>query len=112
MATLKEGDRVRIADREATPEDIKSGLFQNHFRGLTGNVLKIYGGQEAAIEIEAASLTESIAARHKEIQDQMKSKWLDGLSEEGRNRLTEKERDFRLRYTVLVALKDVTPAKK
>lgn len=111
MAALKEGDRVQIADREATTEDAKSGLFYNHFRGLTGTIQKVYASQEAAIEIEQAVLTEAIAARHKEIQEQMKTKWLDGLSEEGRNRLTEKERDFRLRFTVLVGVKDLTAKK-
>src|ERR1051326_2418690 len=38
---FKEGDRVRIVDREATAEDAKSGMFQNHFRGLVGVVQKL-----------------------------------------------------------------------
>jgi hypothetical protein len=44
------------------------------------------------------------------MQEQMKNKWLDGLSEEGRNRLTPKEREFNLRYTVLVSVNDVKAA--
>jgi hypothetical protein len=107
MATAhKEGDRVRIVDREATADDVKSGLFYNHFRNLSGTIQKIYG-EEAAIEIETTSLAEGIARRHEDVQEQMKSKWLDGLSEEARNRLTDQERDFRLRYTILVATKDL-----
>lgn len=107
--TFKEGDRVQIIDREATADDAKSGLFYNHFRGLTGTVQKVYDTQEAAIVIEEESLDEPVSERHTDVQEQMKSKWLDGLSEEGRNRLTEQEKDFRLRYTILVSVKDLTP---
>jgi len=46
------------------------------------------------------------------VQEQMKSKWMDGLSEEMRGRLTEAERDFQLRYTVLVAVGDLTAPGK
>ena len=114
MATqFKEGDRVQIVDREATPEDAKSGLFYPYFRGLIGTVQKIYPSQEVAVELETESLPEPIAHRHGDVQEQMKTRWLDGLSEEARNRLSEQELDFRLRYTVLVALDDLTtPGKK
>src|SRR5579883_3011448 len=104
MATaFKEGDRVQIVDREATADDAKSGLFYNYFRGLTGTVQKIYATEEVAVEIEPDSLSELVAKRHGDTQEQMKTKWLDGLSEEARNRLTDAERDFRLRYTLLVS---------
>ncbi len=109
-ATLKEGDRVVIADRPATADDAKSGLYQGHFRGLIGVVQKVYSTNEAAVEIDQATLTDAIASRHVEMQEQMKNKWLDGLSDEARNRLTPKERDFKLRYTVLVATADLKPA--
>ncbi|HLV80967.1 MAG TPA: hypothetical protein VKT32_11830, partial [Chthonomonadaceae bacterium] len=105
--------RVQIVDREATPEDAKSGLFYPHFRGLTGTIQKIYANQEAAVELETESLPDPIAHRHDDVQEQMKTRWLDGLSEEARHRLSEQELDFRLRYTVLVALGDlITPGKK
>ena len=106
-ATFKEGDRIQIADRNATADDVKSSLFFNYFRGLTGVIQKVYSTEEAAVEIELDSLTEAVAARHHDVQETMKTRWLDGLSEEGRNRLTPQERDFRLRYTVLVAVKDM-----
>ena len=109
-AKFKEGDRVRIADREATAEDVKTGLFQNHFRGLVGVISKVYSAEEAAIDVDQASLSESIATRHSEMQEQMKNKWLDGLSDDARNKLTPKERDFKLRYSVLVSLKDLEAA--
>ena len=53
MTTIKEGDRVEIVDRDATAEDVKSGLFYNHFRGLTGTVQKLHSSEEVSVEIEA-----------------------------------------------------------
>ena len=107
---FKEGDRVRIVDREATPEDAKSGMFHNHFRGLVGVIQKVYATNEVAIEVDQSTLAEPIAVRHIEMQEQMKNKWLDGLSDEARNRLTPNERNFNLRYTVLVSLNDLKAA--
>jgi ribosomal protein L21E len=110
--TFREGDRVRIADRPATADDAKSGMFFDYYRGLTGTVQKVYPTQEAAVEIDMGSLTEPVAKRHLDVQEQMKTRWLDGLSEEARNRLSETEKDFRLRYTLLVMLKDLTAHDK
>ena len=105
--TFNEGERVEIVDREANADDVKSGLFYNHFRGLTGTVQKIYSTLEIAVEIEQESLMEAVAARHIDVQETMKAKWLDGLSEEAKSRLTDKERDFRLHYTLLVHARDL-----
>ncbi len=106
MAIWKEGDRVQISDREATADDTKTGLFYNHFRGLTGTVQKLYG-EEVAIEIEEQSMLDTVATRHEDVQEQMRTKWLDTLSEDAKSRLTDNEKNFRLRYTVLVAVKDL-----
>jgi len=108
-AEIKEGDRVQIADRPQTADDVKSSMFYNHFRGLTGIVQKMYT-TEAAIEIELDVLPDAVTSRHIDIQEAMKAKWLEGLSEESKNRLTDQERDFRLRYTVLVASSDLVAA--
>jgi len=110
MATFKEGDRVRIAAREQTEDDIKSAMYFGHYAGLTGTVQKIYSKQEVAVEVESESLTREIRKRHEDVRDQMKTKWLDGLSEEGRSKLTEREKDFNLRYVVLVAMQDLEKA--
>jgi ribosomal protein L21E len=107
MPAIKEGDRVRIKTRETTPEDVKSGLYYSHFAGLTGTVYKIYSKEEVTVEIETESLTREVRQRHEKIRDQMKSKWLDGLSEEGRSKLTDREKDFLLRYMVLTGLGDL-----
>ena len=61
-AAFKEGDRVRIVDREATAEDLKSGLFYNHFRGVSGTVQKVYA-TEVAVEVDQSTLSEAVATR-------------------------------------------------
>lgn len=100
---------MRIADRDATSEDAQSGLFYNYMRGMTGVIQKVYTAQEAAIEIDTDTMPENIAIRNHEVQEQMRTKWLDSLSEEGRNRLTDQEREFKLRYVALVSTKDLIP---
>src|ERR671938_636050 len=98
MPQIKEGDRVRIVAREATEEDSRNGTYYPHYAGMVGTVQKVYSKAEVAVEVEHDSLTREIRKRHEDVRDQMKTKWLDGLSEEGRNKLTEREKDFRLRY--------------
>ena len=107
-AKFNEGDRVQIADRPATADDVKSGLFYDYFRGLTGTIQKLYATDEAALEIELESLDEKVANRHTDVQAAMKAKWLDGLSQEARERLTDEEKNFNLRYSLLVHSRDLT----
>ncbi len=108
MATkFKEGDLIEIVTREPNAEDVKSGIYYAHFGGLRGLVQKIYASGEAAIEVELESLPAEVATRHEEMRIQMQNKWLDGLSEEGRNRLSDAEKVFRLRYNLLVGQDDL-----
>ena len=110
MPALKEGDTVEVVRREATDDEVKSSRYFPHFGGLAGRVLKIYSPEEAAVDVLLPSLPRPLRQRHEDIRSQMKTKWLDGLSEEGRNRLTEREKDFVLRYVILVNTKDLKPA--
>jgi hypothetical protein len=107
MPTLKEGDAVRIVRREATEEDVKAERYFSFFGGLTGSVRKVYSKEEIAVEVDLESLPVEVRKRHLGVRDQMKTKWLDGLSEEGRGKLTEREKDFHLRYMLLVAGNDL-----
>jgi hypothetical protein len=110
MSKVKEGDRVRVITREQSEDDTKTNLYFNFYGGLTGTVAKIYNDNEVAIEIEPESLTKDVRKRHDDVRDQMKTKWLDGLSEEGRSKLTEREKDFNLRYRILVRMGDLEKA--
>ena len=108
FTTLAPGDTVQVADREATGPDAKSGLFYNHYRGLTGAVSKVYPDGSAAITVDVESLPEPMRARHLAGSEAQRQKWLDGLSDEARNRLSGAEKRFSLRYTLLVATSDLT----
>jgi hypothetical protein len=110
MPVYKTGDTVRIIARDQEPADIKSQLYYPHYAGLKGAILKLYG-EEASVLIERETLPAEVRTRHVENERAMRQRWLDGLSEEGRNRLSAKEKEFGLNYAVLVALKDVEPAK-
>lgn len=105
---IAEGDAVQIASRETSAADAKSGLFYPHFAGLTGTVTKIYADGTANIAVDAQSLPADIRKRHQEGTAGMRQKWLDGLSEEGRNRLSGAEKKFDLRYSLLVAVSDLS----
>ena len=106
-----EGAPVRLADRDTSAADTKSGLFYPYYRGLTGTVAKLYSDNTAAVAVDPDSLPEDIRKRHQAGTEAMRQKWLDGLSDEGRNKLSAAEKKFSLRYSLLVSLTDLTPAE-
>jgi hypothetical protein len=106
MSKINPGDTVTVAKRDQTPADIKSGLYYPHYGGLSGTILKVYG-DEASILVDRDTMTTEIRKRHEENEKSMKAKWLDGLSEEARNRLTGAEKKFSLNYAILVAVADL-----
>jgi len=103
---FKEGDAVRVIDREVTPADTKAATYYPHLKGLAGVVDKIYE-KEICVKVDAESLPVEIRKRHLDIQESMKKKWLNGLSGEARTRLTPEERQFSLAYTILVQATDL-----
>lgn len=108
--TFHEGDLVQIADREPTAADVKSQLFYPHYRSVRGVLSKLYPDGTALVIADGASLPGDVRARHDSGTTAMRQKWLDGLSDEGRNRLTAAEKKFALRYSVLVSQLDLRPA--
>lgn len=107
MIRWKEGDRAQIVDRAATAADTKSQLFYNHYRNLTGTVLKLYGTGETAqiaLDIDLETLPEEIAVRHSETRDRM-GESLPAAAR--RSAAATTEPPFRLRYVVLVGFADV-----
>ena len=107
---FKEGDYVRIVDREVTPADTKGGMYYPYFRGLAGVVDKIYD-KEICVRVDTESLPEGILKRHLDVQESIKKKWLNGLSGEARTRLTPEEKAFQLSYTILVQETDLEKTK-
>lgn len=106
-AQVKEGDQVSIIDREPTPNDEKSQMYFNHYRNATGVLEKVYEDGKACVVVDVESLPSVIQERHKDLTLEAKQKWLDGLSNEARNRLTPDEQVFNMRYTILVNMEDV-----
>lgn len=103
------GDPVRIADRDITAADAKIGLYYPHYRGLTGTVEKTFPDGTASLTVDLDSLPVDARARHDAGTSAMRQKWLDGLSDEARNRLSAGEKKFALRYALLVSMEDLTP---
>src|SRR5687767_9554933 len=112
MAALRTGDRVRVKDRAATPHDRKSGLYFDYYRGLPGIVQKAYKSQGIAVEVELDCLPEEIRKRHLQTRDQMRQRWLEGLTADVRRKLTPDQKTFDLRYVILVAPADLEKRRK
>jgi len=108
--TFKEGDYVRIIERDVTSTDLKNGTFYPYFRGLAGVVDRIYD-KEICIRVDPETLPEDVLKRHLDIQESIKQKWLNGLSGEARNRLTPQEKQFELAYTMLIQSTDLEKIK-
>ena len=103
---FKEGDCVRIVEREATPADAKNEAFYPYFCGLVGTVDRVYG-KEICVKVDLEALPKDALKRHLNIQESIKRKWLDNVSGEVRHRLTPEEKRFELAYTILVQSGDL-----
>ena len=103
--TFQPGDSVSIVTRDAVNADTKSGLYFPHFGGLRGTILKVYG-EEASVLVDRDSLPESIRTRHEDNEVAERKKYSDRISEAARGTLSDKEKNFPLQYTILIALKD------
>jgi hypothetical protein len=110
MAKINPGDSVLVVSREQTAADIKSGLYYPHYGGLSGTILKVYG-EEASVLVDRDTLPTELRKRHEDNEKAMKVKWLDGLSDEARNRLTGAEKKFSLNYALLIATADLAPGE-
>lgn len=107
--TFKPGDRVRVVDRPATAQERKERKFFDHFRNLRGTVQRVYEDGEVCLEVDRGSLPEPIRRRQEAVEAGMRERWLNGLSEEARRRLTEEEKRFSLRYSIIVSASDLVP---
>jgi hypothetical protein len=111
MAELKVGDTVQVKTREVTSDDIKSSLYFAYFGGLVGSIDRIYDDGSVCVDIDIDSLTEDARKRHLETQEAERKRWLDGLSGEARNRLTEDQKKLTISYKLLVSKNDLEPTK-
>lgn len=107
---FKQGDYVKIIDRDQTPTDLKNGTYYPFFCGLAGTVDRIYDG-EVCLKVDPDTLPAALLKRHSDIQESIRRKWLNGLSGEARNKLSAEEKRFELAYTILVQSTDLEKAK-
>jgi hypothetical protein len=110
MATpFQPGDYVAVTARDQTAADIKSGLYYPHYGGLQGTILKVYG-DEISVQVDRTTLSNAMRTRHEDNEKAMRQRWLDGLSEEARTKLSAGDKAFTLGYALLVAAADLRPA--
>lgn len=105
------GDRVRIVTREQTAADVRENAYFPHMAGLEGTVSKVYSPEEVCVVVERETLPEENATRHAEIETHLQEKWLDSISQEARNNLSDEERQFNLNYTIVLDGNDLEPVK-
>lgn len=108
---IKAGDIVTVVKREVTAEDQKSGLYYAYFGGLTGRVDRVYPDGSVCVDVDIESLSEEARARHLAIQEFEQQRWLEGLSEEVRSRLTPEQRQLKMSYRILVSASDLQVVK-
>jgi len=109
MAAVKSGDRIIISTRPLTIEDSKSGLYYAYFGGLVGTADRVYDDGSVCVDVDLESLSEETRARHLVMQENERKRWLDNLSDEGRNRLTADQKQLKISYKLLVSQSDLQP---
>lgn len=111
MANFKTGDGVTIKTREITPDDSKTGMYYQYFGGLVGTVDRVYDDGSICVDIDIESLSDDARKRHLAMQEAERKRWLESLSGEARNRLTEEQRRLKISYKLLVSNNDLEPRK-
>lgn len=111
MAAIKAGDRVTVVQRDVTAEDTKTQLYFAYFGGLTGTIDKVYDDDTVCVDIDLDALQEEARERHLAMQEKERRRWLDGLSDEARRRLTPEQQQLKMSYKILVLKKDIVPLK-
>jgi hypothetical protein len=103
---LKEGQTIKFIPRDASTE-ARPVPYYDFYASLYGTVAKIYDDGTAAVIVDRTSLPDDARERHEKSERDMRDKWLRSLSEDDRSKLTEIQRQFSLRYTLLVSISDL-----
>ncbi len=108
IPSVTSGQSVRVVANPSGASDQKLP-FYDFFNDLTGSVGKVYDDGSATVVVDLKSLPEEVRQRHAANEQPMRDKWLGGLSEEEKNRLTASQKKFSLRYTILVSARNLLP---
>ena len=106
IASVKEGQTVKFIPRDASKE-ARPVPYYDFYTGLNGKVVKVYDDGTVALVVDRASLPVDALQRHEKSEQDMRDKWMRSLSEDDRSKLTEAQRAFSLRYTLLVSASDL-----
>lgn len=106
MSKWKEGDRVRVVQREVTEEDRKSRRYYSHMAGLIGSVEYVFDDKMVGIKIEPSSLTSVSADVHREATERMRAK----ISDEQKKSFEPEEINFPVNFSLLVLESDLEKA--
>jgi hypothetical protein len=103
---VKEGQTVKFIPRDANLE-ARAVPYYDFYTNLSGTVAKLYCDGTAAVIVDRGSLPDDAHERHVKSERDMRDKWMKSLSEEDRGKLTEVQKQFSLRYTLLVTATDL-----
>ena len=106
----KEGDRVRVKQREVTAEDRKSFRYYDHLAGLVGTVQNVYGADEIAVKTDVSTLSRVAKEVHTEAVKRMREKFLNSISEEQKGKMSSEEKNFDAHYMILARSEDLEKA--
>lgn len=109
MSKWKAGDRVRVIDREVTPDDKKNNRYFDHMKGLVGTIQSVYDA-EVAVKIDDDALSTVTKKIHKESTRRMRERFVGEATEEIKAKLTKEELDFQPNFMLLVHGEDLEKA--
>lgn len=107
MATIKDGDRVEVVNRDLTSQDAKVHAFFGHLFGLRGTVQSVYSPEEIAIKVDLDSLSDQARMVHMEATKRMRTKFIENTGEEARKPFSKEELDFTPNFVILVRETDL-----
>jgi hypothetical protein len=110
MARFKEGDKVKVKKRPATPEDSAVTSYYEHMGGLTGVIENYYSDQEIAVKVDLDALPDVAKRVHKDATKRMRQKFEDSISNEQKGQLSNEELKFTPHYMLLVRAQDLEKA--
>jgi len=106
VTSVKEGQTIKFIPRDASSE-ARAVPYYDFYTNLQGTVSKIYDDGAAAVVVDRASLPDDARERHEKSERDMRDKWMRSLSEDDRGKLTEAQKRFSLRYTLLANVTDL-----
>lgn len=101
---------MRIVRRPVTEEDRKTNRYYEHLAERTGSVTNVYDGDQIAVVLDPASLSDVMLSVKDTATVRMREKFLGNVSDEQRKLLSKEEVEFSANYVALVRAEDLEAA--